>query len=368
MTERPQERLDDPSALDARDPHGMMDAVETAGIQWQEAAAAASGFRGPAGWRDLRSVVVAGMGGSAIAGDLAASYLRHRWPVRVQVVRDYRLPAWADRQTLLVASSYSGSTEETLALWEEGSRRGMPRAVITTGGRLGAEAGAAGVPVLELPGGLQPRAALPSSLVTLLTLLASVGPDGPCSPGGEQTQEEIRAAGELLRALPERWGREVPTARNRTKELALWFDRRLPVIYAPADPLGPVVRRWRGQLSENGKRLAWGNVLPEMNHNEIVGWETQEDLYPHMRVLFLEDEEQAPPVRKRSEITRALVERSGAPVRSVRGSGEGLLARMVSLVAMADHVSVYLACGWGIDPTPVEKIDYLKSKLSEDLS
>ncbi|MFO7768289.1 MAG: bifunctional phosphoglucose/phosphomannose isomerase [bacterium] len=368
MTERPHDVLDDPGALSARDPEGMLDAVEGAGIQWEEAASAALGFRGPAAWRDLRAVVVAGMGGSAIAGDMAASYLSRRWPVRLQVVRDYRLPAWADRGTLLVASSYSGGTEETLSLWEEAGRRGMPRAALTTGGVLGAEAEAAGVPLLALPPGLQPRAALPSSLVGLLALLGRVGPAGPRSPGGEETLAEVRETGRVLRALPEEWGRESPSDGNPAKEAALWIGRGLPVIYGPEYPLAPVVTRWRGQLGENAKHLAWGNVLPEMNHNEIVGWEAQEELYPRMRVLFLEDEDQSDRMALRTRITRELVERAGARVWSARGSGEGLLSRMISLAALADYTSVYLACGWGVDPTPVEKIDYLKSQLTEDPS
>jgi glucose/mannose-6-phosphate isomerase len=356
--------LDNPEELARHDPSGMLELVEGAADQWQGARAAASRFEPPARWRDLKRVVIAGMGGSAIAADIAAAWLSRRWPVSVQIVRDYTLPAWVDEETLLVASSYSGTTEETLAVWEQARRRGLPRAALTTGGELGRLAEQEGIPMLRLPPGYPPRAALPTGLASLLRLLEAVGPADQRGPGGEEALEEIGEAGRVLLAGRDHYGRARPVADNPAKQLALWLDRGLPILYAPDYPLGPVAVRWRGQLSENAKRLTGGHMLPEMNHNEIVGWQAQPDLYPATRVILLEDEQAGERQQLRSTITAGLIEEAGGLVQRLSGTGKGLLARMMSLVMLGDYTSVYLASAWEIDPTPVASIDFLKSQLA----
>ena len=138
-----------------------------------------------------------------------------------------------------------------------------------------------------------------------------------------------------------------------------------PVLYAPEYPLAPVALRWRGQLGENAKRVASSHLLPEMNHNEIVGWEVQKEFYPATRVIMLGDPEEGERISKRIDITARLLEAAGASVRRVSTGGENLLARMMSLIILGDYTSVYLGAAWGVDPTPVEKIDHLKSNLAE---
>jgi glucose/mannose-6-phosphate isomerase len=238
----------------------------------------------------------------------------------------------------------------------------MPAAVITTGGRLAEGADRAGVPRLALAPGSPPRAALPGALPTLLKVLDGVGApvDG--------LQEALHAAGDALRAGVRDFGPDLIASENPAKSLALWLDRELPIIYAPTWPLGPVAVRWRGQFAENAKRLSFGHTLPEMNHNEIVGWSAQEDLYPRMRAIFLEDSETGDRTALRARLTADLIRKAGAPVRVYRGEGEHLLARMMHLVCLADFASVYLALGWGIDPTPVAAIDHLKQRLAEESS
>ena len=365
MREDPRHLLDSTDALVANDPADMLGLVEGAAGQWRQAVEEVDSFSAPRSWRGKRRVVLAGMGGSAIAGDLAATYLSRRWPVSLSVIRDYTLPAWVDEETLFLALSYSGNTEETLSAWKEAGKRGLERAVITTGGTLGVEAGKAGVPHLTLPAGYPPRAALPSCLVTLLKLLSGVGAESESSPGGDKTSSEMEEAAEVLEGLRDEYGREKEVIENPAKELALWLGTAWTVIYAPDYPLGPVALRWRGQIGENGKRVASGHMLPEMNHNEIVGWEVQGELYPVTRVLLLEDSDQGSRLDLRIDTTAVLLERAGAPLRRLSTRGEGLLARMISLVALGDYTSVYLAVGWKVDPTPVKKIDYLKSKLAE---
>jgi glucose/mannose-6-phosphate isomerase len=258
-----------------------------------------------------------------------------------------------------VACSYSGETEETLSVWEQARERGMPAAAITTGGTLGSLADSAGAPRLPLPEGHPPRAALPASLATLLSLLDGVGPEQA------QPREALEGVGEVFDRVAAGCGPQMPAATNPAKDLALWFGLGLPVLYAPDWPLGPVAVRWRGQIAENGKRLSAGGVLPEADHNEIVGWHAQSDLYSRARVLFLEDEEAGERLRLRSRLTSEAVARSGADVRHLQGEGPGMLARMMHLVALGDLTSVYLALGWGIDPSPVESIDRLKAGMAE---
>jgi glucose/mannose-6-phosphate isomerase len=313
----------------------------------------------------MQRVVVVGMGGSAIAADVTAAWLSRRWPVSVQVVRDYSLPLWVDSDTLVIGCSYSGNTEETLSAWREAGARESERAVITTGGVLGREADQAGVPVITMTGGLPPRAAFPSTFVSLVSMLAGVGPEGDDAPGGEITLGELEMVPGILDGLRSEYGREAVVLRNPAKELALWFGTGWPVIYAPDYPLAPVALRWRNQLGENAKRVASGHLLPEMNHNEIVGWEVQKEIYPATRVVMMEDLDEDDRTAVRIGITARLLEESGAAVRRVSASGEHLLARMVSLINLGDYTSVYLGAAWGVDPTPVEKIDHLKSKLAE---
>jgi len=364
MREDPRHLLDNVDALSQRDPADMLGLVENAADQWKEAAAA-SIFSPPEEWRRFRSVVVAGMGGSAIAADVTATWLSRRWPVSIQVVRDYSLPLWVDKDTLFVACSYSGNTEETLSAWREAGERGMERAVITTGGELGEEADREGIPSITLAGGLPPRAAFPSAFVSLVRLFSGVGPEDDNAPGGETTLREIESVPATLSELRSTYGREVVVLRNPAKELALWMGIGWPVIYAPDYPLAPVALRWRGQLGENAKRVASGHLLPEMNHNEIVGWEAQKEIYPMTRVVMMEDRDQGERTAMRIGITARVLEGAGASVRRVSASGENLLTRMMSLISLGDYTSVYLGAAWGMDPTPVEKIDHLKSKLAE---
>jgi glucose/mannose-6-phosphate isomerase len=356
--------LDDAAAQAAADPQGMLGRVEGAAGQWRTAAAAVDGFEAPAGWRRCREVIIAGLGGSAIAADLLAAWLEPRWPVRLHVLRDYDLPAWAGRDTLLVASSYSGNTEETLSVWERAGERGIERMAVTSGGELARSARRGGLPLLELAAGYPPRAALPMSFVTLAGLLAGVGP-AEGGPGGSRAREELAAVPRMLEETAGHCGRNVPSSRNPAKELALWLGEELPVLYVPRDPLGAVGRRWRSQFNENAQRLAWGGEIPELDHNEIVGWPARPWLQGNTRVLFLEDADQHPQVSRRIAVTAEWVASTGAVVRRLTGQGAGRLERIWSLVALGDFTSVYLALVWGIDPTPVTGIEHLKSRLRE---
>ena len=305
-----------------------------------------------------RAVVVTGMGGSAIGGEIAAACLSGTMPVPCAVVRGYDVPAYVDRDTVVVAASYSGSTEETLSAYRGAASRQARIVCITTGGELARLARAAGHDVVEIPPGLPPRAALGYSLIPLLMVLARLGlaPD-PAS----DVDDAIAAARRAVAA----YGLGVPLGSNPAKQLAAWFRGGIPVIYGSVPLTTAVATRWCGQISENAKTVAHRNELPEMDHNEIVGWSGARPLGGRARVVFLRDAGDHPRVGKRVAITRREIEAAGAEVKEAEGTGASALGRALSLVALGDFTSFYLAVLAGVDPTPVEPIDRLKKALAD---
>jgi len=318
-------------------PHQLEDAlwrVESAAIGHLEAAA---------------GVVICGMGGSAIGGDLAVAAIGDRARVPLVVSRGYTPPPWVGEGTVVLCSSYSGDTEETLAAYAAAGDRGAQRVVLTTGGALADAARADGVPVIGVPSGMQPRAAVAYMTVGALEVAAAAGVT-------DALRGEIEASVPGLRALVEEWGPDgAPDA--EPKGLAQRLQNHVPVVYGAELTAAPSVR-WRSQLNENAEIPAFDGVLPEMDHNEICGWGQ-----PTFTAIFLEDEEQHPRVRRRIELTAEVVAAAGSPVERVRSRGETRVERVLSLVLLGDLVSVYLAVLGGVDPTPVTRIDDFKKRL-----
>jgi glucose/mannose-6-phosphate isomerase len=353
--------LDDAALLAGRDPGGMLAMVAGFPSQLARAPEARDTFRAahadpgvPAG---ITSVLVCGMGGSAIGGDMAAAWAAPRG-VRLAVHRGYGLPAWVDRETLLVFSSYSGNTEETLDAFDASGRVGAPRLAVATGGALAARARAAGVPLLLVPPGLQPRAALGHSLVALLVLLHAAGlVDDPLP--------DLAGAARRLEGLASRCRPESPEAANPAKRLARAWHGRLPVFYTGPGLLAPAGVRWRGQVNENAKSLAIASVLPELDHNEIMGWQALPDVRRAICLVFLRDADDAGPVALRMQVTAdILADRAGA-LEWVDAPAGARLERLLGTTYLGDWASVYLAFLNGVDPTPVAEIDQLKRRLSE---
>jgi glucose/mannose-6-phosphate isomerase len=313
--------------------------------------------RGPALLRDAGTarVYVVGMGGSAIGGDFVRAFAETCSRVPVEVVRGYELPAAASSTAFAFFVSYSGNTEETLAAWDEAARRGVPRAAITSGGELARRAEADGVPCLRIPGGSPPRAALGWTSIPVFRALA----DSKLLPAGTAAVEEAAVAcEETARA----WGPDAPAA-NPLRRWAEAAARGVPIIYAPATPYAAAAARWSGQLNENGKILAHTALLPEQNHNEIVGWEEASPAREAAEVAFLEGEGVHPRVRTRLDVLAGVIERAGRRVTRFQPKGNGLFARLYSFAAMGDLASLYVAAARGVDPTPVANIDRLKEEL-----
>jgi glucose/mannose-6-phosphate isomerase len=329
---------------------------------FHEAWAAASAVRFELRTEQIQHIVVAGMGGSAISGELAKGLTYNQLPVPLAVCRSYNLPHFVNRHTLAVVSSYSGDTEETFSAFEQARGRGAQIVCITSGGKIGGIARAEHLPLFSLPEGFPPRSALVYLLLPLLKTLQACGfiPD---------PELDIKETVALLEQLRRRYHPEQDESQNQAKQLAAALRERLPLIYA-AEIYEPVAWRWKEQFCENAKVLAWYNVFPELNHNELVGWGLRRELAQRFQVIFLSDRSAAPNeihprVHARMDLTRGLIEQSGPPVIEAAAEGQSLLARFFSLIFWGDMASVYLAVLNGIDPTPVEKIDYLKSQMAK---
>ena len=315
-----------------------------------------SGDAGADAGRTPALLAVGAMGGSAIAADLTAALYRDRMPRPMLVVRDYRWPASVTRDSLALLCSYSGNTEETLELYCEAGRAGVPRLALTTGGRLAAECRAHRVAFGTLPPGSPPRAAVFSSWVALTRLVHALGwADDPAAAW--------REAAATLRARRLGLGPRSPERGNPAKKLARALVKRTVHIYAGSETLGPVATRLRTQLNENAKLLAHSALVPELNHNEIVGWERA--AAGRASVLILRDPEDAPQVAKRLTLTAEYAARQGAQVHEASSGEGGRLARMASLVQWGDYLSFYLALLEGVDPTPIASIDEFKRRLAE---
>jgi glucose/mannose-6-phosphate isomerase len=299
-------------------------------------------------------LVVAGMGGSAIGGDLALAVLGDRASRPILTVRDYALPPWITPEATVLCSSYSGNTEEALAVYEAAGALGTRRIVSTTGGRLAQLARADGVPVVPLPGGFQPRASVAYSLVVALEVAGLCG-------AGQRLHTEIDVAAAHAERLVEEWGPDSPD-HSLAKELAHELHGTVPQI-AGAGLTAPVAYRWKTQINECAKTPSFSHALPELDHNEIVGWEGASEL-GRFSAVFLDDSDLHPRVRQRMELTRGLITAEAASTYRVESVGEGRAERLVSLILLGDLVSLYLAVLRGVDPGPVVLIERLKAALA----
>jgi glucose/mannose-6-phosphate isomerase len=298
-------------------------------------------------------VVVAGMGGSAIGGDILRLYLSDVTDIPILVCRDYRLPVFVGDGSLVVLSSYSGNTEETLSCFRDGlERRAMVRC-ISSGGELLDLAGKHGVPYVRIPGGYAPRAALGYSFSALLALAWSWN---LCQPKREDLSESTDTLESLNRSYS-----SIESDDNQAVLLAERLVDLIPVIYSD-NRSDAVATRWKNQFSENSKKLAFTGLLPEMNHNDIMGWQIKD---PAMRagVIFLRMPDEHPRVSARFAFVKEVVQDKAVFCEDFSGSGSSLLSRLFSIILLGDYVSLYLALARGIDPTPIATIDNLKSWL-----
>ena len=337
------------------DLEGMHGAIQAFSDQLKDGRARALKARTD-GWPNgtVTGVVIAGMGGSAIGGDILCALAINHASIPIVVSRSYSLPAWVDSSTVVVASSYSGNTEETLTAFDEAYKRGAQLIVISTGGELGERAAVRNIPYVQLPSGIQPRAALPYSLSALLTATEAV----------DLTDIQSRDWDEAIRITSQQSDElsDFSDPQNQAIKLAGILAGHIPVVYS-SEQLGVANIRWRNQIHENSKSLAVGNMLPEMNHNEVMGWARFSEELKQMAVIALRDIEDHERTQRRLDITRSLLEPHAHSWNEVHSLGHSRLARLLSIIYFGDWVSLYLAILNETDPSPVGLISQLKAAL-----
>lgn len=347
--------LDDTDAFRALDAQKMIVFIDGLPRQLQSAWELGQQLTLPA-WTDVRQVVVSGMGGSAIGADLLAAYAAGRCRVPVSVHRDYGLPAWASgAETLAIAVSHSGDTEETLSSLDQARARGCRCLAITTGGGLAKMAAGEGLLLWQFEHHGQPRAAVGFSFALLLAILDRLGFITGAAAELSMTVAAMQAQQDSLKM-------ETPAARNPAKRLAGQFVGRLPVIFG-SDLLAPVARRWKTQINELAKTWAQFEELPEADHNTLTGAMFPDTLTSQIMALFLRSAYDQPRNHQRSDLTRQALMIEGVNTDALDGRGENSMAQQWTLLHFGDYVAYYLAMAYGIDPTPVDAIENFKQAL-----
>jgi glucose/mannose-6-phosphate isomerase len=341
--------LDDLKYIHERD---AQDALGVAEKQWQQLQhdyeVATSGFK------EVQNVVLAGMGGSS----LPAVFLRS-WPgvlVPFEIVRDYELPAYVNEHTLVISSSYSGNTEETLTALQAAESRNAQIAVITAGGKLAAVATEKNYPTFTIPGGIQPRMCSFYFLKAFVQLLEPLG----LVAGG--TNQELAQVSEWLKDQNE-WRADVPTRQNAAKQLALELVGKSVVVYA-GPKLFPAANKFKICINENAKSVAWVNQYPEFNHNEFIGWSSHPVDKPYA-VVDIRSNLEHPRVQKRFEVSERLLSGKRPAPEIITPKGETLLQQLLWTANFCDYTSLYLALLNGLNPTPVDLVEKLKVSLDQ---
>jgi glucose/mannose-6-phosphate isomerase len=333
----------------------MLSRIKDLGKQVRDAWQITRAAQLPPAYGDVRNITVAGMGGSAIGGEIAAALLSEELRVPMSVHRDYGLPAYIGRDSLVIASSYSGNTEETLASFEEAQRRGAKVLALTTGGKIAQLAKGANFPVISFSYPAQPRAALGYSLGLVLGTLSRLGFVRDLTP-------DIDAALADLARLDERVHEGART--NDAKKMAIELSGRIVFAYG-AGVMGVMARRVKGQWNENAKNWSAFDVMSELNHNAVVGFPHPPIAREALTVLLLRSDRDNPRHKLRFDVTRELLDRASIPHRTLQFGGASLLSEVLQLTMFTDYVSFYLALLNGADPSEVRSIDYLKDRLAK---
>jgi glucose/mannose-6-phosphate isomerase len=303
------------------------------------------------------NIIVAGMGGSGIGGELFKDWAQDRTSIPIEVCRDYHLPAYANKKTLVFCTSYSGETEETLNVFLEALKRKCIIASVSSGGTLRKYADRLNVPHLLVPSGMAPRATLPYLFLPLPVMLEKVG----LASGVEK---ELVETVKVLRQVSSESSPRNMTKSNVARTLALEANGTMPIVYGFRF-YRAVAQRIKTQINENSKNMAKWEYFPELNHNEIVAWQKAREFVPHLSVVFIRDSEEPREIRERIEFMKETVNKTSVKTFELWSKGKNKIAKMSSVICTGDFASVYLAVLRGVDPTPVEVISVLKERLKQ---
>ena len=349
--------LDDPEVYIKFDPSNMLRRIGELPQQCLNAWKSATGFTLPSDYSNVDKVVILGLGGSAIGGDLVSTLALEEGKIPVLVHRDYDLPPMVDARTLVIASSYSGNTEETISSFTKALETPAKKVIVTTGGRLKALAAESRVPVFTFHYEAEPRTAFGYSFFSLLAILQRLGLISI-------EQKDIDETIMVVEELSPRLDKDVLLATNPAKQLATKLLGRLVIVYG-AGVLSKVAYRWKTQLNETSKTSAFNECFPELNHNAVVGYKFPSWLKEKAFVVLLCSPSLHPRILMRYKVTAEILADAGIAHEVVEARGQSPLSQIMSAVLFGDHVSYYLAMLNEVDPSPVAIIDYLKRRLAE---
>ncbi|HEY48493.1 MAG TPA: bifunctional phosphoglucose/phosphomannose isomerase [Dehalococcoidia bacterium] len=348
--------LDDPKVYTRLDPMEMRERIRELPQQCLQAWQKGLDLKLPTDYSNMQKLVILGMGGSAIGGDL----LRHLYTegkALIFIDREYDLPPLVDADTIVVASSYSGRTEETLSAFTQAMETPAKKLVLTTGGELKALAEHNDIPVYTIDYVAQPRAALAHSFFPLLGICQNLGIISDKSA-------DVAEMGEVLENLQVTIDDTCATSHNPAKQLAAKLHNHMVIIYS-AGILSPVAQRWKTQINENSKAWAFYEIFSELNHNAVVGYEFPPEMAEKAFIVLLRSQHLHRRILRRYEVTTEVLSQAKVSHETVDAIGESALSQMMSLILFGDWVSYYLALLYEVDPSPVKVIDYVKKRLSE---
>jgi len=321
-------------------------------------APASNSFSAPTFTRNFKNIVVLGMGGSAIGGDLLSDYLADELSIPIVVIRSYDIPKFVDEDSLVFAVSYSGNTEETISALKKCLDVKARVIALTSGGKLTVLAQENKFPLIKVPAGIQPRAAISYLFFPILKALERLGLI-------KERSGEIEETFNILQELSREYGAKSPSENNLAKKVALSLYQHLLLVYGSEGLLKAVAMRWKTQINENSKWPCFWNVFPELDHNEIVGYEIENNINRQVKIIYLQDKEGLLRVEQRRKITRKIIEDKVAEFIVFPTKGKGKMARMFSLIFLGDMASYYLAILNQVDPSPVASIEDLKKELAK---
>ena len=338
------------------DKHNMLGMISSLPKQISEMIDSMSTWKPTRKFGDMENIVICGMGGSAIAGDLLCNIVKDDVSVPVYVVRDYHLPSWVGDKSMIILSSYSGNTEETLSCLEESLGKGAMSICVTTGGTLYEKSKELGLDCILMPSGYQPRAALGYSLISMLSILeyyALIDSQFTLDNIGSNVNEIIS------------YGKELSDSNSSlSKELAEKVINKKIIIYGVQGITDVIAYRLRCQIAENSKILCFHHTIPEMNHNEIEGWNKEQNSDDTV-VIWFTDRDVHPRNKKRIEVTSDLLSKLGSKHEIISVVGGTRSVRLIKLIQLCDHISFDLAMLNEVDPTPVDRIVEMKVNLDK---